>query len=95
MNITSSYPNHKIMHLIKSCIFVNVLFEAVFFLISLPVIHVRYPIGTYTLSLGFQEDWDFLQLQVALLYNSEMSGIPLHMVVCMEAFIHEKTFYQE
>ncbi|XP_029638657.1 DNA-directed RNA polymerase III subunit RPC1 isoform X1 [Octopus sinensis] len=25
------------------------------------------------------EDWDFLQLQVALLYNSETSGIPLHM----------------
>ena len=29
----------------------------------------------------FQEDWDFLQLQVALLYNSETSGIPLHMQV--------------
>ena len=28
-----------------------------------------------------QEDWDFLQLQVALLYNSETSGIPLHMMV--------------
>jgi len=28
-----------------------------------------------------QEDWDFLQLQVALLYNSETSGIPLHMQV--------------
>ncbi|XP_071130930.1 DNA-directed RNA polymerase III subunit RPC1-like [Mytilus edulis] len=26
------------------------------------------------------EDWDFLQLQVALLYNSETSGIPLHMM---------------
>ncbi|XP_048760931.1 DNA-directed RNA polymerase III subunit RPC1-like [Ostrea edulis] len=25
------------------------------------------------------EDWDYLQLQVALLYNSETSGIPLHM----------------
>ncbi|XP_074647199.1 DNA-directed RNA polymerase III subunit RPC1-like [Tubulanus polymorphus] len=25
------------------------------------------------------EDWDFLQLQVALLYNSETSGIPLNM----------------
>ncbi|KAK2176857.1 hypothetical protein NP493_625g00001 [Ridgeia piscesae] len=25
------------------------------------------------------EDWDFLQLQVALLYNSDTSGIPLHM----------------
>ncbi|XP_064601918.1 DNA-directed RNA polymerase III subunit RPC1-like [Liolophura sinensis] len=25
------------------------------------------------------EDWDFLQLQVALLYNSETSGIPHHM----------------
>ncbi|KAK3090302.1 hypothetical protein FSP39_010768 [Pinctada imbricata] len=25
------------------------------------------------------EDWDFLQLQVALLYNSETSGIPIHM----------------
>lgn len=28
-----------------------------------------------------QEDWDYLQLQVALLYNSETSGIPLHMQV--------------
>ena len=27
------------------------------------------------------EDWDFLQLQVALLYNSETSGIPMHMAV--------------
>jgi len=30
-----------------------------------------------------QEDWDFLQLQVALLYNSETSGIPLHMQVLL------------
>jgi DNA-directed RNA polymerase III subunit RPC1 len=27
------------------------------------------------------EDWDFLQLQVALLFNSETSGIPLNMQV--------------
>ena len=29
--------------------------------------------------LYIQEDWAFLQLQVALLYNSETSGIPLNM----------------
>lgn len=30
-----------------------------------------------------QEDWDFLQLQCALYINSEMSGIPLSMQVCL------------
>lgn len=29
------------------------------------------------------EDWDFLQLQTALLYNSETSGIPIHMAVSL------------
>lgn len=28
-----------------------------------------------------QEDWDFLQLHVALYFNSEVSGVPLAMVV--------------
>lgn len=28
-----------------------------------------------------QEDWDFLQLHVALYFNSELSGVPLAMVV--------------
>jgi len=28
-----------------------------------------------------QEDWDFLQLHVALYFNSEVSGVPLSMMV--------------
>lgn len=28
-----------------------------------------------------QEDWDFLQLHVALYFNSEVPGIPLSMIV--------------
>ena len=31
--------------------------------------------------LSLQESWDFLQLQCALYINSEMSGIPLAMMV--------------
>lgn len=30
-----------------------------------------------------QEDWDFLQLHVSLYFNSEVSGIPLAMLVCI------------
>lgn len=30
----------------------------------------------------YQEGWDFLQLQTALYINSELSGIPLAMMVC-------------
>lgn len=33
-----------------------------------------------------QEDWDFLQLQCALYINSEMSGIPLSMQVCLRSY---------
>jgi len=53
-----------------------------------PVHYIQHEEGSYnTFSLNtwwlllFQEDWDFLQLQVALLYNSETSGIPIHMQV--------------
>ena len=35
----------------------------------------------YNVNFILQEDWDFLQLQVALLYNSETSGIPINMQV--------------
>lgn len=31
----------------------------------------------------YQEGWDFLQLQTALYINSELSGIPLAMMVCI------------
>lgn len=32
-----------------------------------------------------QEDWDFLQLHVSLYFNSEVSGIPIAMLVSSEA----------
>jgi DNA-directed RNA polymerase III subunit RPC1 len=31
-----------------------------------------------------QEDWDYLQLHVALYFNSEISGIPLSMIVIVK-----------
>lgn len=36
-----------------------------------------------------QEDWDFLQLHVALYFNSELSGVPLSMIVSIiyEVFV--------
>lgn len=34
------------------------------------------------------EDWDFLQLQCALYINSELSGIPLNMQVCLFFFLN-------
>lgn len=34
----------------------------------------------------YQEGWDFLQLQTALYINSELSGVPLSMMVCN--FVH-------
>lgn len=34
-----------------------------------------------------QEDWDFLQLHVALYFNSEVSGVPLAMIVSILLFI--------
>lgn len=41
-----------------------------------------------------QEDWDFLQLHVALYFNSEVSGVPLAMIVSsldsMIIFLHFK-----
>lgn len=36
----------------------------------------------------YQEGWDFLQLQTALYINSELSGIPLAMMVCIQFPIH-------
>ena len=45
---------------------------------------------TYSCFVEKQEDWDFLQLQVALLYNSETSGIPLHMQVLKQREIKRK-----
>lgn len=37
----------------------------------------------------YQEGWDFLQLQTALYINSELSGVPLNMMVyiCLSHFI--------
>lgn len=32
----------------------------------------------------YQEGWDFLQLQTALFVNTELSGIPLSMMVCLQ-----------
>ena len=37
------------------------------------------------------EDWDFLQLQVALLYNSDFSGIPPGMAVSAQEFMHARS----
>lgn len=34
-----------------------------------------------------QEDWDFLQLHVSLYFNSEVSGIPMTMLVCFFTLI--------
>lgn len=31
----------------------------------------------------YMDGWDFLQLQTALYVNSELSGIPLAMMVCL------------
>lgn len=35
----------------------------------------------------YQDGWDFLQLQTALYINSELSGIPLAMMVCLQPFL--------
>lgn len=39
----------------------------------------------------YQEGWDFLQLQTALYINSELSGIPLSMMVKFLSFKNDRT----
>ena len=40
-----------------------------------------------------QEDWDYLQLHCALYFNSELSGIPLSMIVSISVWIQNLTVY--
>ena len=47
-----------------------------FYILERTILHT-----TYGILHCRQVDWEYLQLQVALLYNSETSGIPLSMKV--------------
>lgn len=42
----------------------------------------------------YQEGWDFLQLQTALYINSELSGVPMNMMVSVGSNCPESAYYR-